>query len=90
MLKTIPTAALVLSAGAAPVLAQDAMSAHGGTDAKGQMTSGSTKMSDADMRMAKTCGAMSHDEMSKDAGCARLTQAHPDMMKHDSMMSSGH
>lgn len=70
-------------AAAAPAVAQDAMMKDG-------MKSGSMmKMSAADTRKMKACNAMSHEKMMKNAGCARMMKAHPDMMKHDDMMK-GH
>ena len=75
--------ALSLSA-AAPVFAQDAMASHG------QMASGGMKMSAADTRKMARCNAMSHGAMMKNAGCAKMMKAHPDMMKQDTMMKSAH
>ena len=67
-------------AAAAPAVAQDAMMKDG-------MKSGSMmKMSAADTKKMKSCNAMSHDRMIKNAGCARMMKMHPDMMKHDGMM----
>ena len=75
----------VLSIGAAaPALAQDAM-------ASDHMKSGAMmKMSGADTRKMKSCGAMSHDMMMKNAGCMRMMKKHPDMMKGDAMMKDDH
>jgi hypothetical protein len=71
-------------AAAAPVMAQDAMM-------KGGMKSDSMmKMSAADTRKMHKCNAMSHDMMMKNAGCMKMMKMHPDMMKHDDMMMSGH
>ena len=87
--------ALSLSA-AAPALAQNAMASHDKMASHDQMSPGGMKMSAADMRKAKACNAMSHDAMMKNAGCAKMMKAHPDMikhydmMKHDDMMKSGH
>ena len=75
--------ALSLTGTAAPAFAQDSM-------ASGQMKSGSMmKMSAADTRKMKACNAMSHDKMMKNAGCARMMKAYPDMMKQDAMMKKG-
>ncbi len=73
--------ALSLAVGA-PAFAQDAMAPQN------QMSSSAMKPSPKLQRKAKACNAMSHDAMMKNAGCARLMAAHPDMMKHDSMMSA--
>ena len=67
---------------AVPAVAQDAMASH-------DQMKASKKMSAADMKKVKACNAMSHDAMMKDAGCAKVMKAHPDMMKHDDMMKSG-
>lgn len=63
---------------AVPAVAQDAMASHD------QMKTGK-KMSAADMKKMKACNAMSHGAMMKDAKCAKMMKAHPDMMKHDMM-----
>ncbi|WP_374943950.1 hypothetical protein [Sphingomonas sp.] len=81
MMKMIALSALALGA-AAPALAQDAMASHD------QMKS-AKKMSAADMKKMQACNAMSHGAMTKDAKCAELVKAHPDMRKHDAMMKSG-
>ncbi len=79
-----------LSLGTAmPVLAQDAMASHDKMTAHDQMASGAMKMSAADTRKMKACNAMSHDAAAKNQRCAKLMQAHPDMMSHDGM-SAGH
>ena len=71
-----------LSVAAVPAIAQDAMASHD------QMTPGSMmKMSAADTHKMASCNAMSHDKMMKNAGCAKLMKAHPDMMKSDTMMA---
>lgn len=90
----IAFSALALSA-AVPAFAQDAMASHDQMAAhdsmkSDSMKSGSMKMSAGSMRKMKTCNAMSHDAMMKNAGCAKMMKMHPDMMKHDDMMSSGH
>ena len=81
--------AVSLSA-AAPAFAQDAMASHDNMASHDQMASGGMKMSAADMRKMKSCNAMSHDAMMKNAGCAKMMKAHPDMMKQDDMMKSAH
>ena len=81
--------ALSLSA-AAPVFAQDAMASHDQMASHGQMASGGMKMSAADTRKMARCNAMSHGAMMKNAGCAKMMKAHPDMMKQDTMMKSAH
>lgn len=82
MMTLLAMSALSLAA-AAPAVAQDAMMKDG-------MKSGSMmKMSAADTKKMKACNAMSHDKMMKNAGCAKMMKAHPDMMKHDDMMK-GH
>ncbi|WP_419825168.1 hypothetical protein [Sphingomonas sp.] len=81
--------ALSLSA-AAPAFAQDAMASHDQMSAHDHMASGGMKMSAADTRKMKSCNAMSHDTMMKNAGCAKIMKVHPEMMKHDEMMKSGH
>ena len=79
-----------LSLGAtAPALAQDAMTSHDKMASHDQMSSGAMKMSAADKRKMKSCNTMSHEAAMRDSRCASLMQAHPDMMKHDSM-SAGH
>ena len=76
-------------AAATPAIAQDAMASHGQMAAHDKMASGGMKMSAANTRKMKACNAMSHDAMMKNAGCAKMMKAHPDMMKQDSMMKSG-
>ena len=89
MIRSVLAAVAVLSIGAAvPAAAQDAMASHDKMASHDQMASGAMKMSAADKRKMKSCNAMSHDAAMKDARCASLMQAHPDMMKHDSMSAS--
>ena len=83
ILATLGLCSLSLAAAAAPAFAQDAMASHD------QMASGGMKMSASATRKMKACNAMSHDAMMKNAGCAKMMKAHPDMMKHDGMMTSG-
>lgn len=71
---------------AAPAVAQNAMSSPSKMGTHDQMSSDAMKMSAADTRKMKSCNAMSREAMMKDAGCAKLMKAHPDMMKNDSMM----
>lgn len=90
----IAVSALVLSA-AVPAFAQDAMASHDQMAAhdsmkSDSMKSGSMKVSTGSTRKMNACNAMTHDAMMKNAGCAKMMKAHPDMMKHDDMMSSGH
>lgn len=66
-------------AAATPALAQDAMM-KGGMKSDKMM-----KMSAADTKKMKSCQAMSHDMMMKDAGCKKMMKMHPDMMKSDPM-----
>ena len=87
ILTLIAVSALALSA-AVPAFAQDAMASH--DQMKSGMQSGSMKMSASSMRKMKSCNAMSHDDMMKNAGCAKMMKMHPDMMKHDDMMNAGH
>lgn len=63
-----------------PVLAQGTMMKDG------MKSDEMMKMSDADMKKMKTCQAMSHEMMTKDAGCEQMMKMHPDMMKKDGMM----
>lgn len=83
MRTTILLAISALTVSTVPALAQDAMMK------KDTMSSGQMKMSAADMRKMKSCRAMSHDRMMKDAGCARMMKMHPEMMTSDGMMKKG-
>lgn len=76
---TLMAMATVSLAAAMPALAQDAMM-------KDSMKSGAMKMSAADTKAMKTCKAMSHTRMMKDARCKRLMKMHPEMMQKDAMM----
>jgi hypothetical protein len=77
-------------AAAAPAFAQDAMASQGQMASHEQMKPAGAKMTASDMHKAKACNAMSADAMAKNAGCTKFMKAHPDMMKQDGMMSSGH
>jgi hypothetical protein len=65
------------------------MKSDGAMKSGGAMTSGAMasdkKMSKSDMAMMKKCQAMDHDKMMADAKCKAMMEAHPDMMKSDSM-----
>ena len=67
----------------------------GGAMPSGSMSSGSMssegdmKMTPADMKMMKSCKAMSHSRMMKNAKCMEMMRMHPDMMKSGKMMKSG-
>ena len=60
---------------ASPALAQDAMMKDG------MKSDSMMKMSKADMKKMKSCNAMSHEMMMKNAGCKKMMKMHPDMMK---------
>lgn len=95
MRKIVLLASIMSFAIGAPALAQDAMGSHDAMAAQGKMGAKITKVSPAMQRKMAACNAMSHDAMVKDAGCAKLMKAHPDMMgqnamSQDSMMSSPH
>ena len=64
---------------AAPAIAQDAMMKDG-------MKAPMMKMSAAETKQMKSCNAMSHEKMMKNAGCVKMMKMHPDMMHHDDMM----
>lgn len=80
MRTTILIAISALTMGAVPALAQDTMMK------KDSMQSGQMTMSATEMKKMKSCQAMSHEKMMKNAGCARMMKMHPDMMKSDGMM----
>lgn len=67
---------------ATPALAQ---MASGGARKSDKMSSGAMAMSKGDMAMMKKCQKMSHAMMMKDARCASMMKAHPDMMKSGMM-----
>lgn len=95
-MRTIVLLASLLSlAVGSPAFAEDAMSSGDAMAAHGKMAAHSMKMSPAMQRKVTACNAMSHDAMMKNAGCAKVMKAHPDMMNHgtmgqDSMMSAPH
>jgi hypothetical protein len=72
---TLLTVSAMSFAVAAPSFAQDAMM-KGGMKSDHMM-----KMSHADEMKMKSCHAMSHDMMMKNAGCRKMMKMHPDMMK---------
>ncbi len=72
---TLITISVLAITAAAPAVAQNAMM-------KDEIKSDSMmKMSKADMEKMKSCKAMSHKMMMKDAGCVKMMKMHPDMMK---------
>ncbi len=88
---------MIFSAAALAALAMTApATAQSGNSGDHMMAADHMKMSSADMHKMQACQKMSHDAMMKDAGCAALAKAHPDMMKggamadHDAMMKKGH
>lgn len=65
-----------------PALGQTPMTPDTKTAASATM-----KMSDADKKVWTNCKVMSHEAMTKDAGCARIMKAHPDAMKKGMKMA---